>query len=157
MISVKAKYINIPSKKDVDYFVFLDVEVSGHATHNNYTDNIKVCAGVSACCCGIYRLMNEEQYKVECRKGYFHCYTNITQQIKSRLDKDSVYALNTLICQLYEIYCMYPLAFNSFDLVEIKEKIDDEQRKNKPTKPFRRRKNKLDIYSIVESPHFKEN
>lgn len=158
MIKVKAIYVNKPFKSGKDYFIYTDVEVSGHASNTDYSTNNKVCAGVSACCSGIYRLMNDEQFKVEYGKGYFHCYTNVRVNMKSRLDKDSIYALNTLICQLFEIYNRYPTAFKSFELVDEKEIIEDGKQPNKQKrKPFRKRRNHLGIHSLIESPHFEEN
>lgn len=129
MVEVKCDYINEMSKTKKDYFIYLDVEVKGHASNNDYTTNNRVCAGISACCYGIKRLIDEGQFNIEIGKGYFHCWTNRIMNLKSSLDKDSVYALNTLVCQLYEIYLNYPKAFKSFDLVDVKEKIENERKK----------------------------
>ena len=129
MIIVKCKYLNAMGKNKKDYFIFTDIEVSGHAEHTGHTTNIKVCAGISACYIGIRRLLDDNQFNVEYKSGYYHVWTNKKIDLKQSLDRDSVYALNTLVCQLYEIYCLYPTAFQSFDLVDIKEKIEDEERK----------------------------
>jgi len=134
MIQVRAEYLNAMGKTKKDYFIFTDIEVSGHAdTLNlNHTTGIKICAGVSACCYGLRRLIDSEQFNMVIKNGYFHIWTDRRHDLKQQLDRDSVYALNTLICQLYEIYCEYPMAFKSFDLVDVKEKIEDElkQRNN---------------------------
>ena len=129
MIEVKASYINAMGKTKKDYFIFTDVEVKGHGEHTGYTNNIKVCAGISACCVGVRRLIDEGQFNLEIKKGYFHCWTERKHNLKQSLDRDSVHALNTLICQLYEIYCLYPNAFKSFDLIDIKENIEDERKR----------------------------
>ena len=129
MISVKGEYLNASGKTKRDYFIFINIEVSGHAEHTGYTTNTKVCAGISACCLGIRRLLDDDQFNVEYRSGYYHVWTNKRIDLKQTLDRDSVHALNTLICQLYEIYILYPTAFKSFDLVDVKEKIEDEERK----------------------------
>lgn len=130
MISVKCEYINAMGKTKKDYFIFTNIEVSGHAEHTGHTTNIKVCAGISACCIGIRRLIDDSQFNVEYKSGYYHVWTNKKQDLKTSLDRDSVHALNTLVCQLYEIYCLYPTAFKSFDLIDIKEKIEDERKRN---------------------------
>lgn len=134
MITVKGQYVNEPNKWGNDYFIFTDLEVTGHADHIDYNTNNRVCAGVSACCYGINRLINTEQFNFEYKSGYFHIWTERTKGLKQCLDKDTVHALNTLVCQLFEIYDRYPKAFKSFELVDIKEKLkDDEQRTNKPS------------------------
>lgn len=129
MIEVRCEYVNLQSKTKRDYFIFTDIMVEGHANSNNlpHTTGIKVCAGVSACCYGIRRLLDENQFKLELKNGYFHVWTERRYDLKQVLDRDSVYALNTLVCQLYELYCTYPNTFKSFELIDVKEKIEDEQ------------------------------
>ena len=160
MVQVKCSYINAMGKNKKDYFIFTDIEVIGHSdTLNlNHTTTIKICAGISACCYGIRRLLDDSQFNVEIKSGYFHVWTNRTHDLKQQLDRDSVYALNTLVCQLYEIYCEYPMAFKTFDLVDIKEKIEDEQRNNEQwgeREPKSRKRNLqgMGLYSIIKEPH----
>ena len=148
MVEVTAKYVNIKGKRGSDYFIYTDVEVIGHATNTGYDTNIKVCAGISAVTYGIARLLNQMQYNVEYRKGYYHLWTNIRHDMKSSLDRDSVYAVNTMVCQLYEIYKNYPNAFAKFDLIDTKELIEDEEKSSQPNKPFRRR-NKMGFTSLT--------
>lgn len=167
MIEVKCKYANFQSKAKSDYFIYTDIEVLGHADANdmNHTTGIKVCAGVSACCYGIRRLLNDDQFNVEIRKGYFHVWTNHKYDLKQTLDRESVYALNTLVCQLYEIYNEYHGAFKSFDLIDVKESYDNYERIRKSSEqqpsgyvPRRKRKGKrLGLYSLNESPYPEEN
>ena len=150
-------------KTKKDYFIFTDIEVKGHADalNLNHTTGIKVCAGVSACCYGIRRLIDEGQYNITIKKGYFHCLTDRKKNLKINLDRDSVYALNTLVCQLYELYVLYPETFKSFDLVDIKEIIDDEQRKRndeqwggcEPRKPRKRNLQRVGLYSLIKGTH----
>ena len=125
MVSVKCNYINYPTKLGDDYFIYTDVEVMGHADtlNMNHTTGIKLCAGISACCNGIVKLINSLKFNVEVRKGYFRVWTDRKKDIRHCLDKTSVYALNTLVCQLYELYCDYPSYFKTFDLVDVKEKL----------------------------------
>ena len=154
MVNVVAKYVNIPNKHGTDYFIFMDLEVSGHIDKaGSYTNNIRVCAGVSACCYGIMRLVNTEQFKVECRSGYFHIWTERTHNLRQTLDRDSVYALNTLVCQLFEIYNKYPRSFQKFELNDIKELIDHNGKSNIKYPKHRKKRNKMDLSSIIESPH----
>lgn len=159
MISVKCEYANYPSKSGKDFFVYTNFEVCGHADASgmNHTTGIKVCAGVSACCYGIRRLLDEGQFNIEIGKGYFRVWTDRKKNLKQALDRDSVNALNTLVCQLYELYCEYPLYFSSFDLIDVKEKITDEERRNNDeqwsgSEP-RRKKHKLGFYSLIEETH----
>lgn len=151
MVEVTAKYVNLASKRGTDYFVYTDVEVIGHATNTGYDTNIKVCAGISAVTYGIARLLNDMQFNVEYRKGYYHVWTNYTHDLKQQLDRDSVYALNTMVCQLYEIYKNYPNAFKKFELIDTKENYHEEKSNEKPirSKPFRRRTKGLDIDSLT--------
>ena len=162
MIEVKADYVNFIKETKttkLDRFVYFDVLVTGHAQHTGYTNNTRVCAGISACCLGIVRLLDENAYHVEYRSGYFHCWLNhkVTPKEVGWLDKESMYALNTLVCQLYEIYNNYPNAFKCFELNDIKETNDDEQRtKQEPRKPFRKRR-KMGFYSLTQKIDFEEN
>lgn len=119
MIEVRCVYYNAKTKGD-DYFIFTDVEVKGHSENNGYTMNNRICAGISACCFGIKDLINKAQYELEIRSGYFHCTTFKTKDAYNK-DKQSAYALNTLVCQLYSIYKQYPSSFKCFDLIDEKE------------------------------------
>lgn len=155
MISVKANYINAQSKVGTDYFIFTDIEVVGHSEHTgSYTNNIRLCAGVSACCYGILRVIDDAQFKYECRSGYFHIWTDRTIKLRQELDRASVYALNTLICQLFELYEKYKTSFSSFDLVDIKEILKNDERKNKPRK---KRNKRMGFYSLIEETYSQEN
>lgn len=155
MIKVKCSYINQKSKSGSDYFIFVDIEVIGHAEHSGYNTNTKVCAGVSACCYGIRRLIDDEQFNTDIKKGYFHIWTERTRNLRQQLDRDSVYALNTLVCQLYEIYCQYPSSFKSFELIDVKEnKLNDEQR-NKPRKKSPRKR--MGLLACLEDTYYQEN
>lgn len=163
MVNVKCEYVNQPNKKQTnDYFIYTDIEVSGHADALDmpHTTGIKVCAGISACCYGIRRLVNDSQFNVDIKKGYFHIWTNIRYDMRQVLDKETVYALNTLVCQLYELYCAYPNSFTSFELVDIKEKIEDERKRNndeqwggQDRRPRKRRLQRMGLYSIIKGTH----
>ena len=158
MIKVLCEYINEPSKTGNDYFIYTNIEVQGHADKTGYTTNIKVCAGVSACCYGINRLLTEDKFNVVYDKGYFHVWTDRRKDLKNALDKESVYALNTLVCQLYEIYREYPSAFKKFDLVDVKEKIKNDEQRNEQTRTrTRKKRNRMGLYSLIEGTHSQEN
>ena len=131
MVQVKCEYYNAMGKTKNDYFIYTNVEVSGHADHFDmpHTTGIKVCAGISACCYGIRRLINDSQFNVVVKKGYFRVWTDRTHNLRQTLDRESVFALNTLVCQLFELYANYPNSFKSFDLIDIKEKIEDERKR----------------------------
>lgn len=156
MIKVRCDYINEQNKRKEDYFIFTDIEVIGHAEKSGYTNNIRVCAGVSAICYGINRLIDSEQFVLEYDVGYFHCYTTRTKDLRHILDKDSVYALNTLVCQLFEIYNKYPTSFKSFELVDVKEKYED-GKNNQPRKRRKKGNRRVGLYSTIESPYLEEN
>lgn len=164
MLEVKAKYFNCPhitKTSATDYFIYIDVEVKGHAEHTGYNNNTRVCAGVSACTLGIIRLINEGQFQIEHRHGYFHIWTNrhLNSELNNTLDRESVYAINTMVCQLYEIYCNYPTAFKCFDLIDVKEIIKDEQNKTNQwcdTTKRRSTKARMGLYSIIKGINLKE-
>lgn len=118
MVEVNCKYYNAGKGKKSDYFIFTDIEVKGHATNVDFATNKKICAGISAICYGIKDLVDTLHYHYEIASGYFHCWTNFDY---IHLDKNFVYALNTIVCQLFTIYKQYPNAFKSFDLIDIKE------------------------------------
>lgn len=163
MVSVRCEYFNAVGKTKRDYFIYTDIEVSGHANALDmpHTTGIKVCAGISACCYGIRRLLDEEQFNITIRSGYFRVWTDRRKNLKANLDRDSVFALNTLVCQLYELYCAYPTSFKSFDLVDVKEKIEDERKRSDEQQwsgrePRRSRKRKLQgvgFHTIIEKTH----
>ena len=162
MIEVKCEYYNDKTKLGKDYFVYTNIEVKGHAEHTGSVNNTKVCAGVSAICYGINRLINDLQYGYVCEKGYFHCWTERLHNLRANLDKDTVYALNTVVCQLYEIYCQYPNAFKSFELIDIKEKVENARKSNPNGKHnkqcyTRRGKRKMGLYSSIQSPYPQED
>lgn len=164
MVSVRCEYINEVGKTKKDYFIFTDIEVSGHADALDmpHTTGIKVCAGISACCYGIRRLLDDEQFKINIRSGYFRVWTEWKKNLKTNLDRDSVFALNTLVCQLYELYCAYPTSFKSFELIDIKEKIEDERKRNdeqqwggyEERKPRKRKLQGMGLHTIIEKTHF---
>ena len=156
MIEVKASYVNLQkvykNGNKTDYFVYTDLLVQGHASHTGYTNNTKVCAGISACCNGIKRLIADYQFHIEIRSGYFHVWTN--KEELGVLDKESVYAINTCVCQLFEIWKEYPKAFKSFELIDIKENYEEYVRKqnerNKQKAKRWRERNKLGLTSYLE-------
>ena len=161
MIEVRIVYTNVPKitkNCHADFFIYKEIEVKGHAENSGYYNNIRVCAGISAVTLGIIRLINDCQYQVEHRRGYFHMWTNwqINKSFKQQVDRDTVYAMNTVLCQLYEIYKNYPTAFKSFDIIEEKENDDYERNKPSPNKPFRKRR-KMGLYSIEEGVNLEEN
>lgn len=158
MIKVRCEYINLNKKGRNDYFVFTDIEVEGHATNTGYDNNIKVCAGISAITGGIARLLNSDQYHLEVRKGYYHVYTNRNHDLKQTLDKDSVYALNTMVCQLYEIYRNNPNAFKTFELIDKGEENHEEKcSKTNNTCERRKGKHRLDLNCLTEEVCDQEN
>ena len=157
MIEVKCEYVNLKGSRNTDYFVFTNIEIVGHVTNTGYDNNIKVCAGISAITNGIARLLNSDQYHVEVRKGYYHVYTNRMFDLKQTLDRDSVYALNTMVCQLYEIYKNYPNAFKSFDLIDKGENYATKESPKTKCPTTRKRKHRLDLSCLTEEGSDQEN
>lgn len=163
MVEVTIRYTNVPKVTKnckADFFIYREIEVKGHAENTGYYNNIRVCASISAVTLGISRLVNENQYHLEHHRGYFHLWTDwsVNSEFKKCVDKDLVYAMNTITCQLYEIYRNYPNAFKKFDLIEEKEKIDYENKQTSPTKhkPFRKRRT-MGLHSIEERVNLEEN
>lgn len=127
MVEVICKYFNKGKKKE-DEFIYTDVLVKGHASNIDYSTNNKVCAGISACCFGIKNIIDVTQYHLSIGEGYFHCQRTTNALTR---DKQSIYALNTLVCQLYEIYRNYPNSFKCFELVDVKENKNGWKQNNK--------------------------
>lgn len=164
MVEVRATYKNFIKEtkfNKTDRFVYFDVEVKGHAEHTGYTNNTRVCAGISACCLGIVRLIDDSVYHVHYEKGYFHIWLDrvIDTHNITWLDRESMYALNTLVCQLYEIYNNYPNAFKCFELIDLKETNTDYEERTKHHNTTRRQENKrkMGLHSIIEKIDFEEN
>ena len=146
MIEVLVQYRQRCIKnKNNDYFVYPYFRVKGHANNGTSMDNIKVCAGVSACVTGVLRLVDTMKYSVKSKSGLFEItLTDSKVTDKTHIDEDTNYALNTLLCQLYDIFIMYPAQFSKFDMIEIKGEENGEEnksntKKRKP-KPFRKLK-----------------
>lgn len=127
MISVMFKYVYSSTKTGRDDFQYCEVEVSGHSAHTDAREQIQVCSAVSAIVNGIYRLVDDTQFFYDYGNGYFHivrrksCHATKSGVLKERVDKDTNLALNTILCQLYEVYLHYPKHFIRFDLIELKE------------------------------------
>lgn len=140
MIEVIVHYYNraVKCKNKNDYIVYPYFMVKGHANNGaSSQDCQRVCAGVSACVIGITRLIDTSQYSVTLKSGFFEIRTLKTIDKDVYIDQDTNYALNTLLCQLYDIKQMYPTQFSSFEMIEVKEKNKKVyERKSKP-KPFR--------------------
>lgn len=139
MIEVKVQYFHrhIKSKKKNDYFIYPYFLVKGHANNGRREDCLRVCAGVSACILGVTRLLDETQYNVTLKSGFFEikCQKGVSNNV--HIDEDTNYALNTLLCQLFDLKQMYPTQFSCFEMIEVKErKVETYERKSKP-KPFR--------------------
>lgn len=139
MIEVKIKYIHklTPVTKN-DYYIFPSFIVKGHANNGESSlDCVKVCAGITACVVGIKRLLDDSQYDVIYRKGYFEIKAKFGLR-QPHCDMDTCYALNTLWCQLYDIYLMFPSQFKSFEIEEIELKENEKiYAKNTKPKPFK--------------------
>ena len=127
-------------KKDSsnDFYVYPYFMVKGHANNGTSKECIQVCAGVSACVIGVLRLVNDYQYHVNYKSGLFEIKSSV-QAIsdKTYIDMDTNYALNTLLCQLYDLKLMYPNQFSRFEMIEIKENEETNYEEPKP-KPFRK-------------------
>ena len=144
MIEVKVQYFHRHIRnKNNDYFVYPYFMVKGHANNGASIECVRVCAGVSACVVGILRLLDSSQYRINIKSGFFEIETMKSVDNHVFIDEDTNYALNTLLCQLYDLKQSYPTQFSSFEMIEVKEKKVEkyEERKSKP-KPFRELKDK---------------
>ena len=122
------KYVPLTTKTGKDNFQYCEVEVKGHSLNCDAREHIQVCSAISAVCNGIYRLLNDLDFDYKYGNGYFHIVRKRSCYLKDynynfRVDSDSNYALNTILCQLYEIYLQYPKHFTKFDLIELKEYV----------------------------------
>ena len=79
-------------------------------------------------------------YTCELKRGYFHAYTeHILDSAGLKREKEDIYALNTLVWQLFYIYKNYEPAFKKFELIELKGNEDDDANKQ-TNKCFRKHK-----------------
>lgn len=144
MISVEVHYYNKPkpNKSKTDFFVYTLFRVIGHANNGTHEDNIKVCAGVTTCVMGIRRLVEDDVYSVKYDKGLFEITlrVNVLKGNGYYVPLDLNYALNTLLCQLYDLWRLYPTQFKKFDMCEVKENEVLYARNQTEPKPFRKRK-----------------
>lgn len=123
MIEVIVEYRqrNIRNKNN-DYFIYPYFLVKGHANNGTSTECIKVCAGVSACVMGLLRLINEQEYSVKYKSGLFEIKLSAGKASDTTyVDEDTNYALNTLLCQLFDLYKNYPSQFSKFEMINVKE------------------------------------
>lgn len=141
MIEVEVHYYHrIKKNKGNDHFIYPYFLVKGHANNGTRDDNLRVCAGISTCVIGIMRLIDNTQYSVKNKSGLFEIKINSGKVTKETyIDEDTNYSLNTLLCQLYDLYLMYPNQFSRFDMYEVKECEEVHGTKEKP-KPFRKLK-----------------
>ena len=116
MISVEIQYLRKKMYGD-DAYIFTDFKVEGHANDGS-PSAIKCCAGVTAITLGLTRIMTGLYDKLIISKGLFH-YT--CDGIKSgHIDWQTHYALNCMLCQLFEIQKIYPQFFKTFEMIERK-------------------------------------
>lgn len=141
MLEVEVHYYHrVKKHKGNDYFIYPYFLVKGHANNGNRDDNIRVCAGVSTCVIGIMRLLDTSQYSIKYKTGLFEIKANCGKiDDETYIDEDTNYSLNTLLCQLYDLYLMYPNQFSRFNMYEVKENEKTYGRKESP-KPFRKLK-----------------
>lgn len=168
MISVVFKYVYHITKTGKDNFQYCEVEISGHSAKTDAREQLQVCSAVSAICNGIYRLFNDLQFTYEYDNGYFHavrkksCWVH-NGKFNNIVDSDTNHALNTILCQLFEVYQHYPKHFSRFDIIELKEynvkteygkEESHEQGKfsNAKTRKYRRTtRNKMGLCSSCEN------
>lgn len=160
MIEVEVHYYrkNTAGTKRNDYYVFPYFLVKGHANNGTMLDSVRVCSGVSACVIGIVRLLDTSQYNITCKSGLFEIKSLKSIDDSGQIDQDTDYALNTLLCQLFDIRNMYPTYFSRFEIIEVKEKNNYYERNEEQPKPFRRlKRERLGLPSNQESVDCEEN
>lgn len=155
MIKVYAEYVNKQNKAKEDFFIWKRVVVEGHASNTGYGINRLVCASISAVTGGIKELLSFSNYQVEIKKGYFEINTDINVNrdrtaVVSALGRTYIDAVETLIWQLWYIYKSYPTAFKSFEMVDVKGEVyDDERTITRPKRiKGKRRYNTLGVHSL---------
>lgn len=133
------------NNKNNDYFIYPYVRIEGHANNGTSKECIQVCAGVSACVMGIQRLLDTTQYNVDVKKGLFEIKMS-SLPYNTYIDTDTNYALNTILCILYDIWKTYPSQFSRFDIIEVKENEEPNGKENYKPKPFRKLKECGELY-----------
>lgn len=160
------KYVYNTTKTGKDNFIYCECEIKGHAENEDARVKLQVCSGVSAIVNGFYRLVDDMQYEYEYGKGYFHIRsrhsiktTGKYSKVNYHIDRDTNYGLNTMVCQLYELYLTYPQHFSKFDLIELKEYVsqdydrekDNEQCKFSNAKQRKQYREKVGFHSSEEN------
>ena len=139
MIKVKFVYVDKTSRyKNADTFVYMSCEINGHSQHTgDALDYIRVCSAISGITNGIYRLVNDAMYEIEYGNGHF--LIKKRHHNPNNYDRDTNDAINTMLCQLYEIYIHFPKHFAEFEIEEIKgEEKNNETRSNAKQRKERR-------------------
>lgn len=113
MITVKAKYLSRRTRDGI-VVIYTELIVEGHAS-NGDMDSIKCCAGVTAVLLGFAKIVSGAHDYVKLDKG---CFYYRLWDTKCN-EKETRYALDLVINQLYEIYKTYPSLFKKFELIEI--------------------------------------
>lgn len=131
MIQVEVKYHNANDTRTrnlPDYFIYTDFVVTGHASDGTI-NSIKCCAGVTAILYGIRRLVSGVYDTLTINKGEFQ-YHFFGKDY--RAERDTMYAMNTILCQLYDVYLCYPNLFSKFEMIDTSKggKNDGEKSNN---------------------------
>lgn len=162
MIEVIVHYYHFSTafKKTNDYFIYPYFMVKGHANNGTTEECMRVCSGVSACVLGLYRLFDYNQYEVTYKSGLFEVKLRNHQKITDKyVDRDTCYALNTLLCQLFELQKLYPSQFSKFDMIEIKENYEvyGEQNFKEPIRFKKLKQRRMGLNPYLEESDIEED
>lgn len=120
-IVVEVEYCNVHTgrNKQTDLFIYPTFIVKGHA-NDGTINSIKCCAGVTAILSGLKRLVvGGDKDTCVLKRGYFE-YRLINKKLEIIKENiDTQYALNVALCQLFNVYKMYPSLFEKFEMREV--------------------------------------
>lgn len=115
MIEVYVEYTLVTYASGREYFKYRTFNVKGHADNLGGTKGIKCCAGVTACLVGLTRLLGQgENYSYELKSGEFNFF-----QHGDCSNTEINHYMNLILCQLFDIYQMYPSFFSKFETVRL--------------------------------------
>lgn len=134
MVSVKVKYYkqkvkfieNVRRDATEDYlFIYTEFDVQGHCNIGKTYDQL-VCSAITSIVAPIPTLLIDydlQQCYVE--RGHFHfesMYMGIGhgQITKQEFVRNNMH-LDTVLYQLYNLYCNYPQEFSCFEMIDIKK------------------------------------
>ncbi len=136
MVSVKIEYYKrkvtflksarVEQTHEDDLFIYKSIEVTGHCNAGKSWDNL-VCSAISAIVAPIEDMLFLAKYQhCKCNRGEFYYndtlpFINKLRDISIQEQVRNMLHLDTIVFQLYNLYCNYPSEFNCFQMIDIEK------------------------------------